>query len=516
MLTDGPSPKQRSAFLAGLLLLIIVTTALRLAHLGRESLWYDEIVTAQDSRATLSEICAGRAGDNGNPPGFWVLTHLWRRLVGGTDKALRLLPLLIGIAGVLTFWGFARQLIKGPATWIAAGFVAISPSHISLSQELRMYSLLFLVTVLILWTAWHYSQTRSQYALAAYAVAAIVGLYTHYYSGLVIGAVNLWMLLTQRGWKRNLPWFVTQLVVALAFVPWLPGFLHQLAERRLEMRDGHTSRLQFVAFPLIISVGRTLVWKHDPRVLFGLALLACSGLLGIPTFLAIRKRCRGLLLLGLSLVAPAVVVFLMAFVVDIHCFDERKALIFLPAVAILFAQGVMALKRRYAVCLVAAAACLMLVSDFRYHTGANRDDWRSLASVVSSRLAPDDVVVFYPDIGETSFQYYAAPEATDRVRIASVNRERLRLRGVSRDPGRPKGHQDVTDYIFGHKRIWLVLNADALAESRYEEARAIFAARTERIRQWRYARRLDLYLLSVNPNATLREEQTGPRREEAL
>jgi hypothetical protein len=46
----------RHLFLVAALLLLAIGTALRIYHLGDRSLWFDEAVTANTSRGTLSQI----------------------------------------------------------------------------------------------------------------------------------------------------------------------------------------------------------------------------------------------------------------------------------------------------------------------------------------------------------------------------------------------------------------------------------------------------------------------------
>nr|HMN28374.1 hypothetical protein [Caldilineaceae bacterium] len=74
-----PSPWWRLLLLAGLL----VGFGLRLFRLGAESLWYDETVSALLASKTTTALIQHTAGDI-HPPGYYLLLHLWQRLVNPT------------------------------------------------------------------------------------------------------------------------------------------------------------------------------------------------------------------------------------------------------------------------------------------------------------------------------------------------------------------------------------------------------------------------------------------------
>ncbi len=473
--------------------LIALAALLRLTWLGRESLWYDEVVVARISQAPLGEILSGRAGDLGNPPGFFALARLWRLAVGGSEAALRLLPALIGIASVALFYGFAREVLSRRAGRLATAFIALSPVHLYLSQELRMYSLLFLVTVALLWAAWRYARTGSRLALLGYGAAAVAGLYTHYYSGLVIAAVNVWVLLGRSDLRRKGLWLGAQAAVALLFLPWVPRFLHQLSVRSSEVSEGSSSRLHLFAAPLTLMFGRTLVWRDVPRRLFVVLPVICAGLWLVPLSAAWAGRCRGRWLLAASLLVPLPVIVLMVFVADVQFYDARKGLIFLPALALLFGDGALRLDRRVAVPLVGLCLGLMIASDALYFRRANRDEWRGLARHVTERAWEGDVAVFYPDIGETGFTCYAGPDAPATVRLSRVDAAGELHGFLGGEEHRRVA--DLTSYVFNHRRVWLVLDAHYLKTERYRAARELFLARSEPEAHWRFPRRLDLFLL---------------------
>jgi len=77
-----------------------------------------------------------------HPPLFYILLRWWRELVGPTEMAARLLPLLASVACVLLMYRLVL-LLHGPwpAFW-AMLILSLGPQQIYFAQELRSYSFL--------------------------------------------------------------------------------------------------------------------------------------------------------------------------------------------------------------------------------------------------------------------------------------------------------------------------------------------------------------------------------------
>ena len=83
------------AFVAVLLLLIILAFALRLHALERQSMWSDEGLSLYRALLSPSELVNGLIVIDGvetrdtNPPLYFLLLHFWRNLTGDTVASLR-------------------------------------------------------------------------------------------------------------------------------------------------------------------------------------------------------------------------------------------------------------------------------------------------------------------------------------------------------------------------------------------------------------------------------------------
>ena len=150
----------------------------------------------------------------------------------------------------------------------------------------------------------------------------------------------------------------------------------------------------------------------------------------------------------------------------------------------------------------------MLTSDVLYHVRTNRDDFRGLAQFVCQRVHNHDAVVFFPDINEVGFSYYAEPGIAaklDLIRVTAVDAERKQMQGVPVDQ-EPWILRNMAQDVFAHARVWLLLDRGYLDNRQYAEAMSLFSPRMRPRQTWKFRKKLDLYLIErLMQNGELRE-----------
>ena len=221
-----------------LLLTLLLAFALRLHHLGVQSLWYDETVSIALAREPLPDLLAHTARDI-HPPGYYLLLAAWLAVVPSA-QALEFISAFFSLcAGILllplTFILGRRLRLPTLVNRLACVLLATSAYHVWYSQEVRMYTLGAGLGLLAAWSLSRVQptatppdqgnhRTSSRYWLL-YGVAAVVGLYTLYYVAFLLLALNLlWfgqsvMRRQSPSWR---PWLLTHLAMLLAYAPWLP------------------------------------------------------------------------------------------------------------------------------------------------------------------------------------------------------------------------------------------------------------------------------------------------------
>lgn len=184
--------------------LLVVGAAIRLAGVGIHGLWLDEATTLQFARHDLRGCLWAEV----NNPLHRLLIHFWIRLVGdGSDGGLRLLAAIFGGLSGVVFWALARRVVPVTTALVALALFVLDPYHLLLSQELRAYSLLVLLTLL----AWllhldSVADPTRRWRGPALALVLTAGLYTHYqfaWVAVVVGVHRLWLAWSE-SWRERL------------------------------------------------------------------------------------------------------------------------------------------------------------------------------------------------------------------------------------------------------------------------------------------------------------------------
>ena len=245
-------PDRKYSFVAFVLILLAFGT--RIAYLSAPSLWLDEAISANIARSPLTSCIQFAKGDL-HPPLYYLLIHLWS-LIGHDEFTLRLFSVISNfLSGVILFI-CVRQMFNPSIALLTLIFFAISPFQIRYSQEVRMYSLLGLWIVLVLFSVLQYLKSKSWGSLSCYIISASLGLYTHYQAVIFLTLINIAVFIRLfRTGKGNLwQWILAQLAILALFSPWLPTFINQF-------KGGGRSWVPFLpSFPLFISPLFAFLW----------------------------------------------------------------------------------------------------------------------------------------------------------------------------------------------------------------------------------------------------------------
>jgi hypothetical protein len=198
----------------------------RLWRLASSCLWFDEIFSIHAARHAWSELVHFVAADIIHPPFFYALLKVWIAIGGQSVTWLRILPALLGIAAIVPFTLLCRELkLKATEINLALLLLAVNGYLIKYAQEVRMYSLLFFLSVCSLWLFFRFSNRSHarKHELAALSLINLLLIYTHYAGWIVVVLQAFVLLLWQR---RKLKGFlVTAGLLALAYVPWISEVL---------------------------------------------------------------------------------------------------------------------------------------------------------------------------------------------------------------------------------------------------------------------------------------------------
>ena len=215
-----------------LLAILIVGAALRMRGIADRAAWLDEAFCVRLAQFDWGELVSHAALDN-HPPLYFAMLKLWMALCGDSPLALRLFDVALALATTGTVFVLARRIFatRAPrppllAVAIAAAWVAVHPTHVVWSAQIRMYALAgFLAALSLLLLLRTLERPASWARWSAWVLVAIALLYTHYYGAFVVVAqgVHASVIAMRSPERRVVATRVVASGIALcvAFAPWL-------------------------------------------------------------------------------------------------------------------------------------------------------------------------------------------------------------------------------------------------------------------------------------------------------
>jgi len=404
------SSKRNLALLCAILFLAL---ALRSFRLDGQSLWSDEGVSVALAQRDLATIARDAARDI-HPPLYYYLLHLWVRLFGMSEIAVRSLSLLCGLLLVFSTYLLGIALFDDRVALVASFLAAISPFQIYYSQETRMYILVALLGAVSLFFFLKFARaTREENSLwptlALYTLFMASALYTHYFAftlflvANVAYALRLLLVPSARKWRVVALWSLSQLLVILLYLPWL-----------------NFAKEQLRTWPAISQpIGPGFLAQEILRI-FSLGLFApmgplIFGFLAIVLLGLIPKKDEGysIAFVLIYFLLPPLVMYLLS--MSRPLYRPKLLLLATPAYLLLLARGVSAvwMEKGRIRNLVSGILLLFvtLASGFSLHgyffdPRYARDDYRGLARYIATTAREGDAILLNAPGQIDIFSYY--------------------------------------------------------------------------------------------------------------
>jgi hypothetical protein len=398
--------------------------------------------------------------NQGAPVGFLLLAKAAVEAFGPTEFAMRLVPFLGSVLGLVAFAWAAPRLLPRPAAALAVGLCAVSPFLISYAAECKQYSTDAALSAGLL--AVSAGLLRGGGGFRRWAVLAAAGaaaVWVSHPAAFVLGGIGT-ALLAEAAWVRD--W--TRFRAAAATVAcWLASFavsyflcLKQLGANQylLDYWAGH-----FLALPPR-SVG-DLAWLadhffaffHFPGGLGGTEIRA-GGIAAVLFLVGVWGFARDRWPVAVALVLPAVLA-LFASGVHKYPFSGRLLLFLVPLALFGVARGAWmigsALRPSQPVAaalllgVLAAAPALEAVQELRKPT-RHEQLTEVLAQVRAGWQPGDRVYVYYGAV--PAFRFYTREQGFPPGAVTLGSE----LRG-----GRT-AYRDELAKLKGHPRVWVVFS----------------------------------------------------------
>ena len=207
-----------------LFIIIVFSTLLRLINIDKqEGMWNDEYLTWEIAKAAFPKEFFEAVMRNCHAPLHYLYLKVWMYAFSDTDISLRMSSLVPGVLSVISMYFLGRELGKKASDstgLVAATFCGISSFLIYFSQEVRIYSLLFLLSSIHLIAAIKTLDNPSKKHCTFFVLSALLVMLEHTIGFVFVFFSSISVILFASKKSKFKKFFLTSLLVAfIVFIP---------------------------------------------------------------------------------------------------------------------------------------------------------------------------------------------------------------------------------------------------------------------------------------------------------
>ena len=241
-------------------ILIVFGIVARLApYVWDRPMWLDEGSLAGNiTKTAVFDFSKPLFNDQLAPVGFLIVERLIFRVLGGSSRALRLIPLCAGIGALFLMRAVARRMLKPRAAVLALAMFSLCDDLIYYATEIKQYSSDVLLALLCLWYVLRLKTTAKR-SYATFACFGCVAVWFSFPAVFVLAGVGS-TLIVQSLLKRER--FNAYAMIAVA-TAWSASFAASYVFLSKLLVSKYTSLWVFWGFafpPRPIAVGSTIAW----------------------------------------------------------------------------------------------------------------------------------------------------------------------------------------------------------------------------------------------------------------
>lgn len=421
--------------------LTLLGAVLRLWDLGGQSLWLDEVFTARVAPLDLAGILSAIRMDLDTPPLHPFIVHVFLAL-GDSEFVLRLPSAFASILCVPLVYVVARRMLGWQTGLLAAVLMACSPYAVYYAQEARMYGLVLMFSLLILYCLLRAMAVGDAAPVPTargtrrwwlgFVLSSALGLYTHFFCFFVVSLAVLYAAMKLAiDWRagqhsavlgRSRSLLLSLAAIAVLYLPWLPVLLSFFGENYAENPYGQAWQANLGLHTAINMFTLMLGGYWAPLLVrWATRLLLLGGLL-----VMLRRRPMAAVMVVLTSTLPFVVISVLN---PGHFVTERYFIFMLPMLIMGMAEALRAVAglgsallqrvrtletRPALVAGLPLLAVLLLLPPLcapglqSYFTEPPKPAWRSLARYVAGTVPPGDLIIvaMFPHWDKEPLQHY--------------------------------------------------------------------------------------------------------------
>ena len=436
-------------------------------YAANRSLWLDEAMVALNIIGrSFERLLQPLDYNQAAPPGFLLVEKALAAMLGASEYALRLLPLLLGIAALVLFWEMAYNCVERRVWPIAVLLFAVSDSLIYYSSEVKQYSGDVAVAVLLYTMCFRLeSKKLTRIQIVVFGILGGLVVWLSHPAAFVlagIGSILLLASIVEKDWSRLLKLLPILLFWGMSFAALYFVSLEKVAKNRLLL---HLWKQSFLPLPpttfadfawfgaTVIEFSKNPLRQPFPAIVLPIIALGC-----LDMFLTKRKR-------FLQLISP-LPFLLFASAIHKYPMTGRFLLFLLPPVFIFIAEGLDFIgckKNRLCFPLAAVAASLLVLyplghAAFHLIRPRMTEEMKPVLSHVQKKWSEgDELYVFWS--AEPAFVYYADKFGFENAKMT---------KGIGFTNNWTEYFKDF-EKLIGEKRIWFIFSRTWMGENDNEK-----------------------------------------------
>lgn len=418
---DGPARAGRSdARVVALLVLVHLVIALPLAW--TLNIWADEASTLYTTQNGFLPAFQNALADEKQAPLYFWLLSLWRGIDGSIFFA-RLFSIICSLIAIKFFFDLANRLFARNAAIFVTAFFALHPYLIWASLEIRVYSFVVLLSVLLLnfFEDGFLSTDDRKKARIFFLVFSIIGLYTSYYLGFLLVGCFVALLVARR-WKAAKNYFLLMLVAGIVFLPLLNAIRAQFASDAAGFHGTASlvEGLQIVwNFVLTFGLPTEVFTPENQTVISVVRLWMVRLAIIVAVVLLIRNRkLIDIKLLSYGSIAAVIAGFLLIsyFLLGaVYVQIRHAAVLFAPVIlvtALVINRVVSGKAEGFRGFVLPGVLALLLLGSFSYSIYSlypnltKRGDWQRIAAFIREKEKPGQPIVIFSTFDSLALPYY--------------------------------------------------------------------------------------------------------------
>ena len=192
--------------------------------------WYDESCSLMASSGSISYTIQRSIEYEWQPPVYYVLLNLWRKLDNSYFFA-RLLSIIFSSASIFINYKFIKKYLKISRPGFVTFLIAINPFLVYYALEIRLYTMIIFLSGLLIFLMYeiYLFDNKSKAYRVLFILLSVISLHIQYYMGYMLVAIGV-SIFIYKGWNTFRIYLIDMifpLISLIGVIPFLEAISNQ-------------------------------------------------------------------------------------------------------------------------------------------------------------------------------------------------------------------------------------------------------------------------------------------------